>query len=1068
MKKISSLCFALVLLWGVLLFLSFGKTANAEDIIQGSGEDPAYDIIYFTDSKISADQEQISYDRTTESGALLISGENGVLKETSFTFDDPFDFGTDTVDRVELDLLAKKNSNVSFRIYLDHETEPIMESTLSCQADSSSWQRTVPIVVDLSDLHISGSHVIHFQLFDEKTAESKTNAVLLRSIHFVKSSVPVLYLTIDESLGSIQAMNDSANHSAECYGDMAITVPDSWQSPYEQGTEKYTGGSYTLDYIRGRGNSTWDMNKKPYKIKISNSSDLFHMGSNKHWVLLADSYDTTLLRNYFTYHLAESLGLPYSIKSVKVDLYMNQVYYGSYTFCEQVRVDESRVNIDDLTKNYDDNTIDALSLSGGYIIGMANNSQDQTYTFQTKHGEDFTVSAPQSDATFTYTKANQYIESYMQRVECAIYGEANSQGVKENIWDLMDLESTVKYYFIQEFSANSDAYTTSSTYLYKPRDQKNADGNIEEAKLYWGPIWDFDQGWKSPADWDDYQITASEWINHLRTYNPEFIQALKEYWPSFRQEIVKLASDGGYLDQYMTQLLPSAIHNYTLYKDDLTDSPFDDAPSDSFSSSVSSTASSASSVSSSSETKTYSIKEYYQKLITEQKDWILVRLAWFDKNIDNIKMPALTVIYQSEGKTYYTGHESLNSKLSDLPAQNPTNHDSSMVFKGWHFQKYDEESGEWEETELMDSGINIDLQDLKVVEDGYQLTLTAYYEDCREFTYPSNVFFERNQYYVCYDPDTENTLNIFYEIYPQDVSESTLNWSTSNDKIAKVESNDGYVCLEYFSSGDITVNCKTANGKNYTCQVHIYSKEEAIYHTATDMTLDQTNLTLTVGGYKKLNVTLVEEDSILLPDTMLSGLLWTSDNVDVADVSHTGLITTSSVGTANIIVCDKALDVMLSCKVTVKAKPKTAKVGDVFTNGKLKYKVTKLGKNGTVKVIGEAKNYESITIPATVKYLGKSYTVNRIEAKAFYKKSKLKTVIIGKNVSSIGSKAFYKASKLKKITIQTTKLKKSTIGSKAFKHIYYKAKVKVPKSKKKSYKSILKKKGLTGKKQKVS
>nr|MCR5542581.1 leucine-rich repeat domain-containing protein [Eubacterium sp.] len=72
----------------------------------------------------------------------------------------------------------------------------------------------------------------------------------------------------------------------------------------------------------------------------------------------------------------------------------------------------------------------------------------------------------------------------------------------------------------------------------------------------------------------------------------------------------------------------------------------------------------------------------------------------------------------------------------------------------------------------------------------------------------------------------------------------------------------------------------------------------------------------------------------------------------------------------------------------------------------------------------------------------------------------IKTVIIPKTVKKIGKEAFSGCKKLRTLTIKTTKLKKKTIGKNAVKNINKKAKVKVPKSKKKAYRKILKKKGL--------
>ncbi|HBI61746.1 MAG TPA: hypothetical protein DDY31_11145 [Lachnospiraceae bacterium] len=106
-------------------------------------------------------------------------------------------------------------------------------------------------------------------------------------------------------------------------------------------------------------------------------------------------------------------------------------------------------------------------------------------------------------------------------------------------------------------------------------------------------------------------------------------------------------------------------------------------------------------------------------------------------------------------------------------------------------------------------------------------------------------------------------------------------------------------------------------------------------------------------------------------------------------------------------------------------------------------------------------------IPNTVKIGNKEYKVANIAPNAFKGYSKLKKVTIGKNVGEIGKKAFYGCKSLKAITIQTTKLTKASIGSKAFSNINVKAVVIVPQSKLAKYKAILKKKGLNGKGQKV-
>ena len=69
-------------------------------------------------------------------------------------------------------------------------------------------------------------------------------------------------------------------------------------------------------------------------------------------------------------------------------------------------------------------------------------------------------------------------------------------------------------------------------------------------------------------------------------------------------------------------------------------------------------------------------------------------------------------------------------------------------------------------------------------------------------------------------------------------------------------------------------------------------------------------------------------------------------------------------------------------------------------------------------------------------------------------------------MKKIGKQSFYGCKKLKTITVKTAKLTKSSVGSNAFKGISAKATIKVPKSKLKSYQSIMRARG-AGKKVKI-
>ena len=122
------------------------------------------------------------------------------------------------------------------------------------------------------------------------------------------------------------------------------------------------------------------------------------------------------------------------------------------------------------------------------------------------------------------------------------------------------------------------------------------------------------------------------------------------------------------------------------------------------------------------------------------------------------------------------------------------------------------------------------------------------------------------------------------------------------------------------------------------------------------------------------------------------------------------------------------------------------------------YKITSSDSVEYVKPVN--RSVTKVTIPTNVSLSGKIYKVTSISNRAFNGCIKLKTVIIGKNIVLIGKKAFANCKKLKKITIKTKLLKFKSVGSRAFRGIYIKPTVKLPKKQRKIYKKILEAKGI--------
>lgn len=261
-----------------------------------------------------------------------------------------------------------------------------------------------------------------------------------------------------------------------------------------------------LSSIKGRGNSTWEMEKKPYNIKLDKKTDLFGMGKSKKWCLIANHGDSSLIRNVLAYEAAKRAGMFYTPQYEPVDLYINHEYMGSYLLMTKIEVDKNRINIQDLEEaNEEANAgvdIESLSrggvygkyagllentmkwveipndpedISGGYVLEMelANRYADEISGFVTSRSQPITMKSPE----YASKAQMQYISDYYQKVEDAVFNDADMQ----TLGKLINIESLAQMYLLNEWCGNMDASLT-STYFYKP---------VNDV-LYAGPAWDFD------------------------------------------------------------------------------------------------------------------------------------------------------------------------------------------------------------------------------------------------------------------------------------------------------------------------------------------------------------------------------------------------------------------------------------------------------------------------------------------------------------------------------------------------------------------------------------------------
>ena len=90
-----------------------------------------------------------------------------------------------------------------------------------------------------------------------------------------------------------------------------------------------TAVSPALMKIQGRGNYTWNLDKKPYNFSLDKKANVCGMGSDKKWALLANHYDRSLMRNSAALYMGGLMtDLAFTPQSIPVDVYVNGVFQG--------------------------------------------------------------------------------------------------------------------------------------------------------------------------------------------------------------------------------------------------------------------------------------------------------------------------------------------------------------------------------------------------------------------------------------------------------------------------------------------------------------------------------------------------------------------------------------------------------------------------------------------------------------------------------------------------------------------------------------------------------------------
>ena len=273
----------------------------------------------------------------------------------------------------------------------------------------------------------------------------------------MQSTLPSVYIDLnDTSLVDIHADKDAKHKGNSIY---ISTLDGLYDLAVEDSVE-----------IKGRGNSTWrEYEKKPYQIKFDNKTSVLGIGEAKKWILLANAGDDTMMRNQLVYRAAAQMDMEYVTQFEYVDLWIEGDYRGTFLLGEKVELGSSRLDLQQDTGVLFEQDI------------FFYNEED--YWFRSDVlGTEFVLKEIVEEDDESIAIAMEDFKTSLDTLMRYVYDTPAEEVTLAKLSTMLDVDSFIKYYFINEYVLNPEALST-SCYLYK-------DGTDDV--IHFGPIWDFD------------------------------------------------------------------------------------------------------------------------------------------------------------------------------------------------------------------------------------------------------------------------------------------------------------------------------------------------------------------------------------------------------------------------------------------------------------------------------------------------------------------------------------------------------------------------------------------------
>ena len=378
-----------------------------------------------------------------------------------------------------------------------------------------------------------------------RTSSGKVYTVGL-NVQTLRTGLPSVALTVE---GFEDITSKEEYKRAEFYvggGDGAVC-------PYATELIALTGAQ-----VKGRGNSSWAYEKKSFTVKLDEKLNLLGLGRSRHWTLVSNHQDKSLMRNEIAAYLSDTFGLV-TMNTRSVDLWLNGEYWGTYMLIEKVEVESGRVDIPEYDEVSDPLDVGFLLEWDGHVsevkaaqkaqwqsVGLATYDPVADIYFFDMNGRYAVLKEPGADEITPEQLAAA--EQLLYRVDEAITSRDYA-----HIEQLIDVRSFAAWYLVEEIMKNMDSRFWSSCYMY-------SDG---EGVLRMGPTWDFDMSLGN-ANYGGIEDPTGDYLADCKWYRdllkiPEFCTLVAEL---LEEHAAALDAIPDYMDGYARMLDRSQRYNF--------------------------------------------------------------------------------------------------------------------------------------------------------------------------------------------------------------------------------------------------------------------------------------------------------------------------------------------------------------------------------------------------------------------------------------------------------------------------------------------------------------------------